>query len=69
MDLDMLAHPSTQKNMEILKSYGNIIIEPATGELASGLSGKGRMEEPERLISVLRDHLSGTTIKKKTIRE
>jgi phosphopantothenoylcysteine decarboxylase/phosphopantothenate--cysteine ligase len=68
MDLDMLAHPSTQKNMEILKSYGNIIIEPATGELASGLSGKGRMEEPERLISVLRDHLSGT-IKKKTIRE
>jgi phosphopantothenoylcysteine decarboxylase/phosphopantothenate--cysteine ligase len=51
MDLDMFAHPATQKNIEILKSYGNIIIEPATGELASGLDGKGRMEEPEKIVS------------------
>jgi phosphopantothenoylcysteine decarboxylase/phosphopantothenate--cysteine ligase len=50
MDLDMFQHPSTQRNIELLKSYGNIIIDPATGELASGLSGKGRMEEPENII-------------------
>jgi len=50
MDLDMFLHPATQKNIEILKKYGNIIIEPSTGELASGLSGKGRMEEPEKIL-------------------
>lgn len=50
MDLDMYAHPSTQKNLDILRSYGNYIIEPATGELASHLVGKGRMEEPENII-------------------
>ncbi len=50
MDLDMYRHPSTEKNLEILKSYGNAIIEPVTGELASGLFGKGRMEEPEVLL-------------------
>ena len=50
MDLDMFAHPANQKNMEILRSYGNIIIEPETGELASGLVGKGRMTEPEVLV-------------------
>jgi phosphopantothenoylcysteine decarboxylase/phosphopantothenate--cysteine ligase len=50
MDLDMYQHPSTARNIEILKSYGNRFIEPATGELASGLYGKGRMEEPESII-------------------
>jgi len=50
MDLDMYAHPSTQKNLATLLSYGNTIIEPETGELASGLSGKGRMKEPESII-------------------
>lgn len=50
MDLDMFAHPSTQRNVSILKSYGNIFIEPASGELASGLEGKGRMEEPENIV-------------------
>lgn len=50
MDLDMYAHPSTRKNLETLRSYGNHIIEPATGELASHLVGKGRMEEPENII-------------------
>lgn len=53
MDLDMYAHPSTQKNLETLQSYGNHIIEPSTGFLASKLEGKGRMEEPEKIIEVL----------------
>jgi len=47
MDLDMYQHPANLKNIEILKSYGNIIVEPDSGELASGLVGKGRMAEPE----------------------
>ena len=53
MDLDMMAHPSTVANIEKLKSYGNHIIEPASGELASHLVGKGRMEEPERIYEVV----------------
>ena len=53
MDLDMFAHPSTQNNLNILRSYGNHIIEPASGELASHLVGKGRMEEPEKIVEVL----------------
>ena len=53
MDLDMMRHPSTVRNIELLKSYGNIIIEPAEGELASHLIGKGRMEEPENILKVL----------------
>ena len=55
MDLDMYAHPTTQQNLEKLRSFGNRIIEPATGELASHLVGKGRMEEPEKIISVVDD--------------
>lgn len=55
MDLDMFAHPSTQHNIEVLKSYGNHMIEPQTGFLASGLEGKGRMEEPEVIVDVLDD--------------
>lgn len=53
MDLDMFGHPSTQQNLDILKSYGNIVIEPGEGALASGLHGKGRMEEPERIVELL----------------
>lgn len=53
MDLDMMRHPSTVRNLELLRSYGNHIIEPAEGELASHLIGKGRMEEPENIVSVL----------------
>lgn len=65
MDLDMMRHPSTTRNIELLKEYGNIIIEPAEGELASHLTGKGRMEEPENIVRVLSDYfapkdLSGT---------
>lgn len=55
MDLDMYAHPSTQRNLELLQKYGNRIIEPASGELASHLVGKGRMEEPERIFEVIDD--------------
>jgi len=55
MDLDMFAHPTNQRNLETLKSIGNHIIEPASGELASGLDGKGRMEEPENIIRYLDD--------------
>lgn len=55
MDLDMYAHSATQRNLEILRNYGNKIIEPATGELASHLVGKGRMEEPETIIRELSD--------------
>ena len=60
MDLDMFAHPSTQKNLDTLRSYGNHIIEPASGELASHLVGKGRMEEPENIIRVLDEFFSST---------
>ena len=53
MDLDMYRHPSTQHNMEVIKGYGNVIIEPQSGFLASGLEGKGRMEEPEIIVDTL----------------
>lgn len=56
MDLDMMAHPSTKTNIELLKSYGNHIIEPASGELASHLTGKGRMQEPEIIAEYLADY-------------
>jgi phosphopantothenoylcysteine decarboxylase/phosphopantothenate--cysteine ligase len=55
MDLDMFQHPANVKNMEVLKSYGNYILEPATGELASGLEGKGRMDEPENIVAFLEE--------------
>ena len=61
MDLDMYAHPSTQRNLEILKSYGNRIIEPASGELASHLVGKGRMEEPENIVRHLEEFFSSSS--------
>ena len=57
MDLDMYQHPTTQQNMERLKSVGNQIIEPASGFLASGLEGKGRMEEPEKIVDFLNEKL------------
>lgn len=53
MDLDMFKHPTTKRNLDLLRSYGNHIIEPAAGELASHLIGKGRMEEPENIVKVL----------------
>ncbi len=53
MDLDMYQHPTTQENLRKLQSFGNQIIEPRSGFLASGLEGKGRMEEPERIVEFL----------------
>jgi phosphopantothenoylcysteine decarboxylase/phosphopantothenate--cysteine ligase len=58
MDMDMLKHPSTVINIETLRAFGNIILEPATGELASGLSGKGRMAEPEEIVEEVSSFLS-----------
>lgn len=58
MDLDMFAHPSTQKSLEILRERGVTVVEPAAGELASGLDGKGRMEEPEKIVEQVIRHFS-----------
>lgn len=58
MDLDMYVHPSTKANIERLRSFGNHIIEPQSGFLASGLEGKGRMEEPETIIETLDSYFS-----------
>ncbi len=67
MDLDMYKHSATQKNIEILKSFGNFFIEPAEGELASGLIGKGRMAEPEEILQVLTQFFqTSTELKGKT---
>jgi phosphopantothenoylcysteine decarboxylase/phosphopantothenate--cysteine ligase len=60
MDLDMYQHPSTKHNLQALASYGNIIIEAQHGELASGLTGVGRMAEPEDIVSALRQHFSAS---------
>ena len=57
MDLDMYRHPSTQKNIKTLQSYGNVLIPAESGELASGLAGEGRLAEPENIISFLENHL------------
>ncbi len=68
MDLDMYRHPATQNNLSILRSYGNLLIEPAEGELASGLVGKGRMAEPEEIVAFIhhyfhrRDDLAGKRV-------
>ncbi len=56
MDLDMYSHPVTQRNIETLRSIGNIFIEPASGELASQLVGKGRMQEPEVIVAALEEY-------------
>ena len=61
MDLDMFAHPSTQANLKTLEAYGNHIIQPQSGFLASGLEGKGRMEEPEKIVQELETFFNQTT--------
>ena len=58
MDLEMFQHKANQNNLAALKSYDNIIIEPDTGELASGLTGKGRMEEPEKIVEIVKKYFS-----------
>ena len=68
MDLDMFAHPSTQNNLDTLKKYGNHIIEPQSGFLASHLVGKGRMEEPEKIVEILDNFFeNGLSLKGKNI--
>ena len=67
MDLDMYKHPSTQANIEKLKEYGNNIIEPASGYLASGLEGKGRMEDPEKIVETLDRQFSKKDLRGKQI--
>ena len=67
MDLDMYQHPTTQQNMERLKSFGNQIIEPATGFLASGLESKGRMEEPENIVTFLDNYFEKKDLEGKRI--
>ena len=61
MDLDMFAHPSTKANLALIESYGNHIIEPQSGFLASGLEGKGRMEEPEAIVDALDAYFDSLT--------
>jgi len=63
MDTDMLKHPSTTINIETLRAFGNVILDPAVGELASGLEGKGRMAEPENIVNEIKSFFT----KKKTI--
>ena len=67
MDLDMYKHPSTQANIEKLKEYGNNIIEPTSGYLASGLEGKGRMEDPEKIVETLDRQFSKKDLRGKQI--
>lgn len=67
MDLDMYQHPTTQQNMERLRSFGNHIIEPKSGFLASGLEGKGRMEEPDNIVACLEAFFNVKDLKGKRV--
>jgi phosphopantothenoylcysteine decarboxylase/phosphopantothenate--cysteine ligase len=68
MDLDMYKHPSTSKSIDKLQSFGNVFIPPSSGELASGLIGEGRMEEPENIVSFMEnDILNGLPLNKKNV--
>lgn len=66
MDLDMWKHPSTRHNISLLEKYGNRLIPPASGELASGLTGEGRLAEPEDILSLVREGFSGEAASKET---
>jgi len=65
MDRDMFNHPATRENIEILASFGSRFIDVGTGELASGLIGEGRMEEPEKIVEMISDYF-GSKKKRKT---
>ncbi len=67
MDLDMYAHPTTQQNLERVRSFGNHIIEPGSGFLASGLEGKGRMEEPERIVERLNEYFETADVRGRSL--
>lgn len=67
MDVDMFKHAATKKNLQTLKDYGVKIIPPGTGELASGLTGEGRMAEPEEILSFLRNEFRQNPLSKKKV--
>lgn len=67
MDLDMYQHPTTQQNIQRLRSFGNHVIEPQSGFLASGLEGKGRMEEPENIVAYLDNYFEPKDLQGKRI--
>lgn len=68
MDLDMLQHDSTKENLKKIVSFGNHIIDPTFGELASGLTGTGRMAEPEEIVAALEDFFENSqSLKGKTV--
>lgn len=69
MDINMYKHPSTLKNIEVLVSYGNYFIEATSGELASGLYGEGRMEEPEKIVEIITGFLASKKKSKRQIRK
>jgi phosphopantothenoylcysteine decarboxylase/phosphopantothenate--cysteine ligase len=64
MDMDMFNHPSTRRNLEVIRGYGIQVIEPGTGELASGMEGRGRMEEPDAIIQFIKGMDTGPVKKK-----
>ncbi len=68
MDLDMFQHPATQKNLKTLESFGNLILDTGTGELASGLTGKGRLEEPGAIVKKVSEVLNEKSKKKNQAR-
>ncbi len=65
MDTNMYMHPATQKNIETLRDYNCCIIEPQSGYLASGLEGKGRMQEPEQIVTFIKENMPSNSEKKK----
>lgn len=68
MDLDMYQHPTTKKSIEKLQSFGNVFIPPSSGELASGLIGEGRMEEPKNIVSFIENDITrGLPLYHKTV--
>ncbi len=67
MDLDMFKHKSTQNNLDQIRSFGNTVLTPDSGELASGLVGEGRMQEPEEILSVIEDHFNKGRLVGKTV--
>jgi phosphopantothenoylcysteine decarboxylase/phosphopantothenate--cysteine ligase len=69
MDLDMWAHPATQRNVELLSAYGNHLINVGTGELASGLSGAGRLAEPEEIVRTWANFLGRPQVQGKELKE
>lgn len=67
MDLDMYAHQSTQNSLRKIEEYGNLVLKPGSGELASGLVGEGRMQEPEALLNHIKEYFNSGNLKGKRV--